>query len=168
MRVIIKGADFSNVSIGKVTKDLSFRISANPLATEGVHGFTNWDEENQTVLTSDTAYKVSGSTVSQSNGTSRLITDFIEVIPGMAISLFRGQTNINGSSSTYAIISCFNSNKELLTNASTYAAWMDRTSPYNLNNIPFTVPEGVAYIRIMSNSNTTSDGQNIYIGSMPE
>lgn len=168
MRVIIKGADFSNVSIGKVVEDLSFRVSANPLAEEGVHGFMNWDEDSQTVTTSNASYRITDGVVSQASGISRLITGFIKVIPGMIVSLVGGQTNINSSSSIYSIISCFNANKELLTNASIYAAWMNKTSPYTLNNIPFTVPEGVAYIRIMSNSNATTAAQNIYIGSMPE
>lgn len=168
MRVIIKGADFSNVSIGKVVEDLNFRISANSLAEEGVYGFMNWDEDSQTVTTSDAIYRITDGVVYQGSGSSRLITDFIKVIPGMIVSLKGGQTYINGSNSIISIISCFNANKELLTDASIYAAWMNNTSPYMLNNIPFTVPEGVTYIRIISNNNTTSVNQNIYIGSMPE
>lgn len=170
MRLVIKNADFSSVSIGKVERDLSFQVSAN---SDGVVGFENWDG-SAIVNTKGTVATISDGVVSYPNTTlyDRLYTDYIEVSEGMIISAASGSSVKSPSSSARVIpvIVCFNENKELLTDASVYAGYFDLLTidpdSENPTNIPFTVPSGVKYVKIQTikYSNSTA---NVIRGVMP-
>lgn len=170
MRILIKGADFSEVSIGKVTRDLSFQVSAN---STGVTGFENWDGSS-IINTKGTVAIISNGIVSYPDITlyDRLYTDYIEVCEGMIISAASGSSVKSPSSSARIIpvIVCFNENKELLTDASTYAGYFDLLTidpdSTNPTNIPFTVPSGVKYIKIQTIKYANST-DNVITGIMP-
>lgn len=163
MRIVIKGADFSEVSIGKVTKDLSFRVCASTTAEGGVQGFANWDGTSKT---NTNLFKISDDSVfmdsNQSN--ARLQTDYIEVVKDMTVSATAEQ--LNGTNSIFPWIVCFNSNKTLLTDASVYAVY-DPLNTSGSRTISFVIPDGVKYIKVQSNT-TAASNRNIFIGSMPE
>lgn len=164
MRVIIKGADFSEVSIGKVIRDLSFRVSANKGLPEGVHGFPNWDESTQ-VANNVKLYQINEGVVQlPSVGSSaRLQSDYIEVSEGMIIS---ADTSLVATSRMAPQVVCFDSNKNLFTDAAVYSAYISST---NYSPLSFTIPAGVKYIKIQSSvGNDTTATHNVYIGSMPE
>jgi hypothetical protein len=166
MRVIIKGADFSEVSIGKVVKDLSFEVSANKI--KGVSGFTNWNEESQIVV-SEPIYRISGETVYYGNKSLRLHTDFIEVVGGMTVTAKAFSANV-GNNEIIPNIVCFNKDKQLFTDASdsTHVLYFDLSS-HDVETINFTIPEDVKYIIIQSGATdyTTIENVNVYTGSMP-
>ncbi len=168
MRVIIKGADFSEVSIGKVVKDLSFEVSANKI--KGVSGFTNWNEESQSVV-SEPVYRVNteDNTVYYGNKSLRLHTDFIEVVGGMTVTAQAFNAN-GGNTEIIPNIVCFDKDKQLFTDASdsTHVLYFDLNS-HDVETINFTIPEDVKYIIIQSGATnyTTIENVNVYTGSMP-
>lgn len=167
MRVIIKGADFSEVSIGKVVKDLSFEVSANTV--KGVSGFTNWDSVNESTI-SEPVYRIDteNNIVYYGNKSLRLHTDFIEVVGGMTITAKAFSSNGNGE--VIPNIVCFDKDKQLFTDASdsTHVLYFNLNS-HNVQTINFTIPEDVKYIIIQSPKTdyTTIENVNVYTGSMP-
>jgi hypothetical protein len=162
MRIIIKNADFSSVSIGKVVKDLSFNYS-NGVAVNGI--LLN-PCTNELLITSSGYDFGSGSNVaatykvasegdsdwsSDTTTVNRGVSNFIEVSAGMII---RGN-HLTGGGSRVPTVVCYNSNKEVL--PPSYALWG------NLDL--FTIPNGVSYIKIQINNirSTSKIG-----GTMPE
>ena len=120
MRIVIKGADFSDVSIGKIIRDLSFRVCGASDSEEGVHGFINYSDGQ--VIKADATYEVIDGSVTAVSPVFRLITDYLPVVPGMEIT-FLGIKKSNTSTIIVPFVSCFDSSKTLLTDASTYAAY---------------------------------------------
>ena len=80
MRVIIKNADFSAVSIGKVIEDLSFKIDTNNVTSK----FVNW---NGTSSSSIQYYVINNGELGTTENGNRIRTDYIKVVPGMDILL---------------------------------------------------------------------------------
>lgn len=162
MRIVIKGADFSAVSIGKVTRDLSFELCGNTI--DGISGFPNWDEDEQIVHAVKTYQIIDGVVSLTSTLGERLQSDYIEVCEGMTVTL-SNVTDANASNGIRALLVCFDENKNLLTTAATYAAWRDLRGSV-INNSPFTIPSGVKYIRLQCVKTTTTN-KNIFTGTMP-
>ena len=163
MRIAIKGADFSAVSIGKVTRDLSFELCGNTV--DGISSdFLNWDEDEQTVHNVHTYQIVEGVVSLTSSYGERLQSDYIEVCEGMTVT-FGNVTDANASNGIRALLVCFDENKNLLTTAATYAAWRDLGGS-TINNSPFVIPSGVKYI-ILQCQKTTTTNKNIFTGTMP-
>ena len=149
MRVIIKGADFSQVSIGKVVKDLSFEylsgsaintILANPIDNVSyIDPSTGYTPGSHNAST--TFYMASASDASYTvmNNTYRLVSDFIEVTSGMTISGNR----LTGRN-VMPIIICYNKNKELI--EPPVAKWTDDAN----RTFTYIIPNNVAYIKIQT------------------
>ena len=141
MRIIVKNADFSEVSIGKVVIDLSFSFDA----ADGVDAintfFPNYNSgtpSNTTIYTGR-----SGETVSASDSptNTRLVSDYIQVRPGMIIN-----TRFAATVATTPLIIAFNNNKEIISGSCGWNA--DNTYSYE-------VPSGVAYIKVQVSSVAT-------------
>lgn len=169
MRVIIKGADFSKVSIGKIVKDLSFEVSANTV--KGVSGFTNWDSVNESTI-SEPVYRIdtNNNIVYYGNKSLRLHTDFIEVVGGMIITAKAFSSNSGANNEIIPNIVCFNKDKQLFTDASDSAHVLYfNLNSHDVETINFTIPEDVKYIIIQSPKTdyTTIQNVNVYTGSMP-
>lgn len=162
MRIVIKNADFSSVSIGKVIKDLSFSFdSADGVAAINAF-FPNYNSGTPTNTTYYTG--ASGSTVTEAGTTNaRLVTDFIEVEPGMIINAVSFD---RGSASEPSLIA-FNASKEIISSACGY---VELIGSYKLVN--FVIPDNVKYIKLqmvttsgaMSN---LSNGNTKVSASMP-
>ena len=173
--MIIKNADFSSVSIGKVNKDLSFELCGN--TTDGVSGFPNWNPDTSTVV-SARMYKIdeSGETpivyLPTFGGGERLQSDYIEVSEGMIIfpnDSWPSILNPSGSTTINTSLACFDEDKNLLTDASLYSVYRKYEDSSNTSRgagAPFTVPAGVKYI-IIQTLLTSSSGKNIIRGIMP-
>ena len=165
MRVIIKNADFSEVSIGKVVKDLSFDYPNSsalrnapwengPVATTALP----WNDG----MYSSTSYLSAAEDAAQYTPVTnahRLVTDFIEVVEGMIIT-----SNLMGGSDNLPVLICYDSTKNVLGPSSTYTKWNKSTY---LENWTFTVPAGVKYIKIQSTGILNTVDQ-ILKGEMPE
>lgn len=169
MRIVIKNADFSSVSIGKVTKDLSFNyvgddirdfpwdnISDKTVALPWVGGLSS----NVTGTTILLATSEASSYTVLTNNNNRIVSDFIEVVPGMVITskIITGTNNI-------PFIVCYNANKEALGPSSTYNQWSE-----SVIEKTFTIPEGVKYIKIQSSGIKASvqSVDTVLKGEMPE
>lgn len=147
MRVIIKNADFSSVSIGKVTTDYSFSYKGEQVNNILDNPVDDWS----VVIAADpNAYPAgagnNGNTTFYlgSNGATeyqvyadnpnRLTSDEIEVIEGMVITATpkAGSTLPNNMPT----IICYNAAHELLA-PNVAASWSS----------PYTIPAGVKYIK---------------------
>ena len=171
MRIIIKNADFSQVSIGKVVKDLSFAFDSSNGAGGGTgHGdmdvinafFPNFNSGSPT---SATYYSgSSGGTVTDAGTTvNRIVSDFIEVSEGMTITAERMPSG--GSSSPIMI--AFDANKAIISSA---CMWASGTPPYIDTKV---LPAGVKYIKFQTGASSTAigsfeDGYPKCSGSMPQ
>lgn len=147
MRIIVKGADFSNVSIGKVIKDLSFNYNtlqqmnsllANPVddlslvdptdgfAAGGRGGGHNGSATYYGAESGDSQYQ-------SATNEYRFISNLIEVTEGMVITY----TAIDGSSSLPTFI-CYSDENTLIVPPVAYWGSFNGT---------YTIPAGVKYIR---------------------
>ena len=171
MRVVIKNADFSGNSIGKVGRDYSFTAVGN--RPDGIKLYENWALNGQ-----GTAYVISTKLyVIDTSGDddlvlfdntedrSRLLTGFIEVIPGMTIAR-NNMPSINFISDgiTIPYLVCFDENKQLLADAESYATYIPIGG--TIVNRDFTIPAGVKYVRCQTAISNDS-GTNIVSGNMP-
>lgn len=142
MRVIIKNADFSSVSIGKVEKDLSFdyqgvlQLKTFPWVNANLSAPLPWTDGNLLIADYLSAAD-SAESYTQQHNAARLVSDYIEVTEGMVI-----ETNCKNTYNVPAII-CYNANKEALGPSSTYCLWKTNNE---YNYARFTVPAGVKYI----------------------
>ena len=162
MRIIIKGADFSANSIGKVGKDLSFAYNTD--AELKTIPFLNIvDRTANLPWTGDTSnvraeliYLGSSSATSFTTNTSaaRIITDYIEVTEGMTI------TGVFNTTNSVPTIICFDESKNVLGPSATYTCWINGTDSFT-----FTIPSGVKYIKLEVNSVSTGF---YFRGTMPE
>ena len=143
MRIVIKDADFSAVSIGKVIEDLSFTFLPS--------SFVNYLSDTTPNFTAVT-YFVGSSTsenLSTATNANRGISDFIKVIPGMQIK-FEGTWS---NTSTTPSIVAFDGNKNVLPPSK--CGWTTESSS-------FIVQQGVAFIKLQS-SGVTGE----CVGTMP-
>ena len=147
MRIKIKNADFSSVSIGKVEKDFSFAyVGSEKLKTTPWVNVINpaanlpWTSGG-TNLSDITFLLASSSSSSYSTLTNnqRMLSDYIEVVEGMIIT-----TNLKNTD-TVPLIVCYDANKNALGPSSTYCLWKTSSAEYSST---FTIPAGVKYIRI--------------------
>lgn len=142
MRIIIKDADFSEVSIGKIVKDLSFSydngtkvlgILVNP--PTGVSVVSQIYSADSGVNPAAKYYNgsVDSAELTETNNAYRYVSELIEVSPGMVIT---GSTipNTTGNPSVVA----FDYNMDVLTPSE--CAWS------NDGAFSYTVPNGVKYI----------------------
>ena len=150
MRVIIKNADFSAVSIGKVIEDLSFKIDTNNVTSK----FVNW---NGTSSSSIQYYVINNGELGTTENGNRIRTDYIKVVPGMDILL----NNCTNTQSVPTIV-CFNSNKHPLGVSSCYIT--DTT----VANAHYTIPQGTAYIWIQIQALYLTTSAFLIMGTMPE
>lgn len=153
MRMIIKNADFSSVSIGKVVKDLSFSFTAED-GNDAINAFfinyNNGSFTRATIYLGNSGNPVTGST---SNG--RTVTDFIEVTGGMKINLQR----VYAPSNSPTVIA-FDADKNIL---SSKCRWETGYAPYT-----YIVPEGVKYIKLQSQGIETTYPYTTCSGTMPQ
>ncbi len=160
MRVIIKGADFENVSIGKVIKDLSFSFEiTNENVGEYLLNRPTVSLTTSSINASDqnnngTIVYIGGSTdvtITESpNNPNRWVSDFIPVDEGMTINLskwYRGPE-------TTPILICFNSEKQVMNQPN--GAWSTSNS--------YVIPSGCAYIKLQSQQMRLGQGAS---GTMP-
>lgn len=160
MRVVIKGADFENVSIGKVVKDLSFSFSItnenvsdyllNPPTvslTNSILGAANTNN-NGTIIYIGTSSDAS--ITASPNNPNRWVSDFIPVVAGMTIDL---STWYRGGETTPIII-CFDSDKNIMNQPN--GAWGSVGS--------YVIPSGCAYIKLQSQQMKLGQGAS---GTMP-
>ena len=165
MRLIIKGADFSTVSIGKVVKDLSFEyhhedcvewLTNPPTVSPIVFPVSAGTEESNNSSTVYYAASSSDSSYRYTDNQHRYTSDFIEVTPGMKIKgLYTTGT------ATVPTIVCFDSSmNNPLTPISIYAYWGNTSD----DGWAFTIPNNVKYIKIQIN--TLFSGGKI-LGEMP-
>lgn len=162
MRMVIKNADFSSVSIGKVYKDLSFSYDTDAKLREipwlNVVDTTAdfpWTENNNASNTLILVANSSSSSYSTMTDKTRFVTDYIEVVQGMTITGKFANTN------TVPTIVCFDENKNTLGPSSTYCSWINGTASFT-----FTVPAGVKYIKLQCSSIYASSGYK-FVGTMP-
>lgn len=146
MRVVIKGADFSNVSIGDVIEDLSFVFKNNE--------FTNCNPSAATGFNPADIY-VGGSsaeafTISENNP-NRGISDFIRVIPNMTLTF----TGTWSNTATVPSVVPFDASQNLLTPAKGFWTTEGRS---------FVIPEGVYFVKLQASSYS---GGGTCTGSMP-
>lgn len=170
MRVIIKGADFSEVSIGKVTRDLSFRLVSNSTevtiaSAEDEVGYKNYSDGT---LERVYVYRIEEEegrlkVILGNSKSDRLQTYPIEVVPGMSIS-FVDTGNVSTSSSIIPNLVCLDGDKNLLSDPSTYAAYIPYSQPSV--NMPFIVPNGVKYVIIQAVVRPQEE-KGIVAGEMP-
>lgn len=162
MRIIIKDADFSANSIGKVGKDLSFAFNTvdelRNMPWLNIVDKTEalpWNEDmgNTSTITFYAA-TTSATTFSTITNAARIISDYFEVVEGMQISVLTNNT-IN-----IPTLLCFDENKNILGPSSTYTEWLGTTGSFI-----FTVPSGVKYIQFQIN---TLDTGHYFRGTMPE
>lgn len=152
MRVIIKNADFSDVSIGKVVKDLSFSFTAAD-GVDAINAF--FPNYNSGTPTSTTIYVgSSGGSVTTSSSANRSVSDYIPVIAGMTIKL-----NFVASAATTPVLIAFNSNKEVISSS---CVWETTNNP-----VTYTVPEGVAFIKVQVQTVVTGTNNTAASGTMP-
>ena len=153
MRIIIKNADFSSVSIGKVVEDLSFIVHNN--VDELNEFFPNY---NSGTFTSTTFYKCSqGSTdVEEITTDQRAVSDFVKVTSGMTLECSSIAT---GSKSTPVFVT-FDANKATV--ASSFA-WTD-----NVGNASMVVPNGIEWIKVQTTGFSGSGTSQFIKGDMPE
>lgn len=145
MRVVIKNADFSAVSIGKVIRDLSFNYSngtlLNAIMKNPIDEVTENGYDASSTHNAAATYYV-GSSGSESfsvvTNANRIVSELIEVVEGMVIS----STVLNNTDSVPSIV-CFDSDKNVLPPSK--ACW----SYYNTIN-SFIIPSGVKYISIQT------------------
>lgn len=131
MRVKIKGADFSAVSIGKVLKDLSKSFDWNDGVEAQNEFFVNYNSGTPTVIT---YYYGSSLPLGQTTNANRISTDFIETREGMKYTLEFWQNTASVPS-----IVMFNENKEVID-----AGWANTQTAY-LNGV---IPANVKYIKL--------------------
>ena len=171
MRIVIKDADFSAVSIGKVYRDLSFNYP-NTASLKADFPWANvisrtaalsWNQSsgnlsNTTFLgasSGDNAY------TPYTNNNARLVSDYLEVCPGMVIHF-----NHFINTATIPVIVCYDENKTPLGPSASYSKWVTSTSA---DDTSFTVPDGVKYITFCVTSlDDFSGGSNYIRGEMPE
>ena len=138
MRVVIKGADFSSVSIGKVVNDLSFSFKA----TDGVAVINEFFPTYNSGSPISAPYYIGASgsevTLEASGSSSRVVSDYHKVSEGMSIVM-----GYLTNPSSGPIIICFDENKNIL---SSKCFW----NPDKVNNT-ITIPSGVSYIRFQTN-----------------
>ena len=126
MRLVVRGADFSAVSIGKVYKDISFDLDYQEIIS-----ILENPPYNPAATPSSTSYGTF-------NNNARFITDYIPVVEGMTI-IFQG---LCGGNSVPAI-TCYDSSKTIKTPPQTYSIWSNDDSV----RAEFVVPAGVSFIR---------------------
>lgn len=147
MRLIIKNADFSSVSIGKVPKDLSFSVDSsnyedyflNPPYDTTLPQYAydgNCDAVTQyNAQDGDNAYTL------YENDKNRFQTDFIPVTEGMTIEL----KYLQGGNSCPVLV-CFNSAKQPIVPANeTTAVWFAE-----ITSGDFVIPNGCSFIKIQT------------------
>lgn len=156
MRIVIKNADFSSVSIGKVVKDLSFSFdSANGAGSGEGHGdivtinafFLNF---NSGTPTATTIYAGSegGTVTTVDNSPNRFVSDFHEVSEGMIINAYQFGHDNNSPN-----IIAFDEDKNIV---SASCKWVSSTSPYDAT---FVVPNGVKYVKFQQGVSTGPKNQ---------
>ena len=170
MRIIIKNADFSSVSIGKVVKDLSFSFDSSNGAGPGKgHGdnatinafFPNWN--NGTPTETEYYSGSEGGTVTMAGTTAnRIVSDFHEVSEGMLISL----SMVAGGSSIPNIIAFAADKSTIVSSACKWGSGVHMDSS-------LVVPEGVKYIKFQTGATTggmdnLANGYTTASGTMPE
>lgn len=165
MRIVIKNADFSAVSIGKVVKDLSFSYGVGGDKTMQELPWINisntsaalpWNDGNAIITSTNyLAATDSSESYTTANNAHRIISDFIEVTQGMVI-----KSNSSGATNVPSII-CYNESKEALGPGNGYACWYE----INSNEKIYTIPAGVKYIKYQATEVASSQ---YFKGEMPE
>lgn len=150
MRIVVKGADFSAVSIGKVVEDLSFEINKDNVADKMV----NW---NGTSASSVTYYQISDNQLSEITNANRVRTDYIKVTPGMKIK-FNKATN----TATIPFVVSFDENKNVLGVDKCFVS--DAGTLYDTE---FTIPSGVSYIWVQLQVSAFTQAEFLVKGIMP-
>lgn len=145
MRIIVKGADFSNVSIGKVIKDLSFNyntlqlvnsVLTNPIddlsVVDPVNGYGAGNGHNGSV----TYYGAAEGDANYQSYTNkyRFISNLIEVAEGMVITY-------NMLTSMTPLFIFYSDKNTMIIPPQGY--WGSDTGT-------FTIPSGVKYIRFQT------------------
>lgn len=154
MRLVIKNADFSGVSIGKVVKDLSFEYDAHNLSwlqQATPPSYSDIDAAGADGIAAGSSYGVSsywkGSNgdadwVKVESGSARFTSIPIEVSEGMVITLKR----MANTSDACPVIECLNSEGEpLSTPSGTVAAW----NTDDMTDVTFTIPANTKYIMVI-------------------
>ena len=169
MRIVIKNADFSSVSIGKVVKDLSFSFdSSNGTGPGEGHGdnavinefFPNWN--NGTPTEAEYYSGTEGGTVTMAGITdNRIVSDFHEVSEGMLISL----SMVAGGSSIPNIIAFAADKTTIVSSACKWGSGAHMDSS-------LVVPEGVKYVKFQTPTTgagvgNLADGYTTASGTMP-
>jgi hypothetical protein len=138
MRVVIKGADFSSVSIGKVVEDLSFSFKA----TDGVAAINEFFPTYNSGSPISAPYYVgtNGSevTLEASGSSSRVVSDYHKVSEGMSVVMSYLSNPFSGP-----IVICFDENKNIL---SSKCFWNS-----DQINKTITIPSGVSYVKFQTN-----------------
>lgn len=160
MRVVIKGADFENVSIGKVVKDLNFSFSItnenasnyllNPPTVSLTSSSLSADDSNNNGTIVYIGTSSDASITASPNNPNRWVSDFIPVIAGMTIDL---STWYRGSETTPILI-CFDSEKNIMNQPN--GVWGSAGS--------YVVPANCAYIKLQSQQMRLGQGAS---GTMP-
>lgn len=162
MRVIIKNADFSEVSIGKVVKDLSFSYVGEALNNIFANPVDDWSlvidalpyDYSAGQGHNEKATLYVGGSDAQSwtvlNNANRFVTEEIEVCEGMQLTVHLNSTFPTNMPS----ITCFDSDHQVLA-PNVAASW---TSPY-------TIPAGVKYVKFQFQGISTTTS---VAGTMPE
>lgn len=161
MRIVIKNADFSSVSIGKVIEDLSFSFSItnenvnenvlNPPSVALTSSALVASPENNDGTTIYLA-ESSGSTFDvRVNNKNRWVTDFFEVTEGMIINLTSWYSG--GEANTPNVV-CFDENKNVMNPPN--GCWSGSS---------YIIPSGCHYIKFQSSQIRLNQGAS---GTMPQ
>lgn len=138
MRIVIKGADFSAVSIGKVVEDLSFSFKASD-GVDAINAFfptyNSGSPETAPYYTGSSGSEV---TIDTSGSSSRVVSDYHKVSEGMSIVM-----SYLTNPSSGPIIICFDENKNILSSKCFWNA--------EQINKTITIPSGVSYVKFQTN-----------------
>ena len=156
MRIVIKDADFSDVSIGKVVEDLSFLFTAAD-GVDAINAFFPNYNSGGTIQDTTCYIGSEGGTVSPQTKHNRLVSDFHEVVEGMTVkTLFV----ISGGDTVPAIVA-FDASKNVI---STACMWINEYTQKT-----YIVPANVKYLKFQTNAVATTTPNYLTINaSMPE
>jgi hypothetical protein len=166
MRIVIKDADFSAVSIGKIGEDLSFNFNSsnyndwmvnppvNPITQEDLASGVNAGS-TKSGNGDATCYQGSNgdSSYTTYTGPGRFVSKDIPVVPGMKVTFTADNTT------TIPVIVCLDSSKQAMTPVNTTnCAWAAVSQV-------FTIPAGCAFIQL---SIAKIASWTSFVGTMPE
>lgn len=118
--------------------------------------FVNYDG---TTATSTTIYLgSSGDTISTKSANTRIVSDYIQVMPGMIINC-----DYWGNTATTPSVICFDANKNLL---NTIGAWSEQSGNKMIVN-NYTIPQGVAFIKLQMQPSGVTANATKATGTMP-